>query len=56
MAFKDGKDVRLVSRNQKAFDYPQLLDALKLLPADRVILDDQLCEESFTTAVSPANV
>ena len=22
LAFKDGKDVRLVSRNQKAFDYP----------------------------------
>ena len=28
LAFKGGKDVRLVSRNQKAFDYPQLLDAL----------------------------
>jgi bifunctional non-homologous end joining protein LigD len=37
LAFKDGKDVRLVSRNQKEFDYPQLLDALKKLPADRVI-------------------
>ena len=23
-AFKDGKDVRLVSRNQKAFDYPRV--------------------------------
>ena len=23
LAFKDGKDVRLVSRNRKAFDYPQ---------------------------------
>jgi bifunctional non-homologous end joining protein LigD len=22
LAFKDGKDVRLVSRNNKAFDYP----------------------------------
>ena len=25
LAFKDGKDVRLVSRNKKAFDYPQKL-------------------------------
>ena len=39
LAFKDGKDVRLVSRNKKAFDYPQLLEALKLLPTDRVTLD-----------------
>ena len=42
VAFKDGKDARLVSRNKKAFDYPQLLDALKKLPADRVILDDEI--------------
>ena len=42
LAFKDGKDVRLVSRNEKAFDYPQLLDALKLLPAERVILDGEI--------------
>ena len=42
LAFKDGKDVRLASRNKKAFDYPQLLDALKLLPADRVILDGEI--------------
>jgi hypothetical protein len=38
LAFKDGKGVRLVSRNQKEFNYPQLLDALKLLPAQEVIL------------------
>ena len=42
LAFKDGKDVRLVSRNKKAFDYPKLLNALKLLPADRVILDGEI--------------
>jgi bifunctional non-homologous end joining protein LigD len=42
LAFKDGKDVRLVSRNQKDFNYPRLLDALKLLPADRVILDGEI--------------
>ena len=40
--FKDGKNVRLVSRNQKGFNYPRLLDALKLLPAERVILDGEI--------------
>ena len=40
--FKDGKDVRLVSRNKDAFDYPQLLDALKLLPAEHFILDGEI--------------
>jgi len=34
--------VRLVSRNQKDFNYPQLLDALKLLPAERVTLDGEI--------------
>jgi bifunctional non-homologous end joining protein LigD len=34
--------VRLVSRNKKAFDYPQLLEALKKLPAERVILDGEI--------------
>jgi len=42
LAFKDGKGVRLVSRNQKEFNYPQLLDALKLLPAQEVILDGEI--------------
>jgi bifunctional non-homologous end joining protein LigD len=42
LAFKDGKDVRLVSRNKKAFDYPQLLEALKLLPAEHFILDGEI--------------
>jgi len=42
LAFKDGKDVRLVSHNKKAFDYPQLLDALKLLAAERVVLDGEI--------------
>jgi len=36
LAFKNGKDVRLVSRNNKTFDYPELLDALKLLLPERV--------------------
>jgi bifunctional non-homologous end joining protein LigD len=39
---KDGKEVRLVSRNKKAFDYPQLLDALRKLLAERVILDGEI--------------
>jgi ATP-dependent DNA ligase len=42
LAFKEGKDVRLVSRNKKAFDYPQLLDGLKKLPAECVILDGEI--------------
>jgi bifunctional non-homologous end joining protein LigD len=42
LAFKDGKDVRLISRDKKAFDYPQLLDAIKKLPAERVILDGEI--------------
>jgi len=46
LAFKDGKDVRLVSRSKKAFDYPQLLKALKLLPADRLVLNGANCRLS----------
>jgi bifunctional non-homologous end joining protein LigD len=42
LAFKNGKEVRLISRNQKAFNYPQLLDALKSLSAERVILDGEI--------------
>jgi bifunctional non-homologous end joining protein LigD len=42
LAFKDGKDVRLVSRNNKEFNYSQLLDALKSLPAKHVVLDGEI--------------
>src|SRR5215470_15974702 len=42
LVFKNGKDVRLVSRNKKAFDYPQLLDTLKKLPAKQAILDGEI--------------
>jgi|SRR6516165_512597 len=42
LAFKDRTDVHLVSRNNKAFDYPLLLDALKKLPTDRVVLDGEI--------------
>jgi ATP-dependent DNA ligase len=40
-AFKDGKDVRLISRNNKPLTYPQVLDSLKLLAAGQVILDGE---------------
>jgi bifunctional non-homologous end joining protein LigD len=42
LAFKNGKEVRLISRNKKEFNYPQLLDALKLLAAERVVLDGEI--------------
>src|SRR5215472_92816 len=42
LAFKEGRDLRLVSRNKKAFDYPQLLDALRKLPAEQLILDGEI--------------
>jgi bifunctional non-homologous end joining protein LigD len=42
LAFKDGKDVCLVSRNKNEFNYPQLLNNLKSLPVDRVILDGEI--------------
>ena len=42
LAFKDAKEVRLISRNQKPFNYPQLLDSLKLLPTEQVILDGEI--------------
>jgi bifunctional non-homologous end joining protein LigD len=42
LAFKDGKEVRLASRNQKAFNYPQLLDVLESLPAEHMILDGEI--------------
>src|SRR5262245_45371138 len=42
LAFKDGKDVRLVTRHKKANDYPQLVDSLKSIPANRVILDGEI--------------
>ena len=42
LAFKDGKDVRLISRNNKPLNYPQLLDSLKLLAVEQVILDGEI--------------
>jgi bifunctional non-homologous end joining protein LigD len=42
LAFKDGTDVRLISRNNKEFKYLQLLDALKLLPAAHAVVDGEI--------------
>src|SRR5215471_11684175 len=44
LAFKNGKGVRLVSRNNKPLDYPQVLDSLKKLTAKQVILDGEIAE------------
>ena len=44
LAFKAGKEVRLLSRNRTIFNdnYPQLIDALKLLPAKNVLIDGEI--------------
>src|SRR6516162_4401267 len=42
LAFKDGKDVRLISRNNKPLNYPQVLDSLKLLAVEHVVLDGEI--------------
>jgi bifunctional non-homologous end joining protein LigD len=42
LAFKDSRDVRLISRNNKPLNYPPLLDSLKLLAVEQVILDGEI--------------
>src|SRR5215469_1995014 len=42
LALKDGKDVRLISRNNKLLNYPQVLDSLKLLAVQQFILDGEI--------------
>jgi bifunctional non-homologous end joining protein LigD len=44
LAFKAGKEFRLISRNRTDFneDYPQLIDALKLLRAKNFIIDGEI--------------
>jgi bifunctional non-homologous end joining protein LigD len=42
LAFKSGNETRLFSRNQKAFNYPELLDALKSLPAVHFVIDGEI--------------
>jgi bifunctional non-homologous end joining protein LigD len=42
LAFKAGKEVRLLSRNNKPFNYLQLTVSLKLLTIEQVILDGEI--------------
>jgi len=44
LAFKSGKNVRLISRNQTDFgnDYPQRIDSLKRLIAKSSIIDGEI--------------
>jgi bifunctional non-homologous end joining protein LigD len=44
LAFKDGKEVRLLSRNRTNFnnDYPELVDSLRLLTANKVTIDGEI--------------
>ena len=44
LAFKAGKEVRLISRNRTNFDndYPQLIDALKSLAAKSATIDGEI--------------
>ena len=44
LAFKAGKEVRLISRNRTNFgnDYPQLIDALKSLGAKQATIDGEI--------------
>jgi bifunctional non-homologous end joining protein LigD len=42
LAFKEGKDVRLISRNNKPLNYPQVFDSLKLLAVQQAILDGEI--------------
>src|SRR5215467_11558810 len=44
LAFKSGKEVRLISRNRTNFDndYPPLIDSLKSLAAKQAIFDGEI--------------
>ena len=42
LAYKDGSDVRLFSRNHLPHDYPDIVAAIKSLPVRNVILDGEL--------------
>jgi bifunctional non-homologous end joining protein LigD len=42
LAFKKGKEVRLISRNNKPLNYPTLVDLLKKLSAEQVVLDGEI--------------
>ena len=44
LAFKTGQEIRLISRNQNSFNnnYPELVNALKTLPAEDAIVDGEI--------------
>jgi bifunctional non-homologous end joining protein LigD len=42
LAFKAGKEVRLISRNNKPLNYPELLDSLKRLAVEQVIPNGEI--------------
>ena len=44
LAFADGSDVRMLSRNEKSFDdkFPEIADAIRSLDLDAVILDGEI--------------
>ena len=44
LAFKDGERVRLLSRNRKKLNatYPEVVDAIKKQPADKLIVDGEI--------------
>jgi ATP-dependent DNA ligase len=42
LAYKNGKDVRLYSRNRLPHDYPDIVAAIKSLPVRNVILDGEI--------------
>ena len=42
MVFKDGDDVRMYSRTRRPQDLPRIRDAIRALPARRLILDGEL--------------
>jgi bifunctional non-homologous end joining protein LigD len=42
LAFRKGKTVRLLSRNQLSQNYPAVADLIGALPADQVILDGEV--------------
>ena len=42
LACKTGEETRLVSRNQVGFKFPELIDAIKLLPAEQAVIDGEI--------------
>jgi bifunctional non-homologous end joining protein LigD len=57
LAFKNGADVRLYSRNRLPQHYPRVADAISKLPVNDVILDGEAAwDRSTSLAAGPAGV